>query len=102
MVLGFPHYLLMCWSPGRTVIESDVRRWLEERFPNRQGAISLRRDLALLLWNYAEFRSLFYYRVQSYEHLLTRMLLVHNRPITEKTRPIPFVLRGNLAWSLKT
>jgi serine O-acetyltransferase len=75
-ILGSPHYLLMRWSPGKTVIESDIQRWSENNFPNLEERISVRRAFALLLWNYPEFRSLLYYRIQSHEHFITRILLV--------------------------
>lgn len=68
------HLFLLSSSPSKTIIEKDIARWLKETGDLEEGT-SAWRGLAWLLWEYQEYRNLFYYRIKRDRQLISRILL---------------------------
>jgi serine O-acetyltransferase len=68
------HLVLFSTSPSRSIIEKDIERWLieieeiEVSSPKWYG-------LVWLLWNYPEYRNLFYYRIKRERKIASRIVL---------------------------
>lgn len=69
------HIAIYAISPARAVIDKDIERWLREWRHIEFLTAPKRKGLALLIWQYPEFRNLFYYRIEHQYHLASRVLL---------------------------
>jgi len=77
-IRSFPHILLFKRSSQRTVIEADVKRWVEIRAPGRLSHSALK-NITWLLDSFPEFRNLFYFRLGTYAGKAGKLLLFIGR-----------------------
>src|SRR5262245_19514352 len=71
----FVHLSILAISPARDVVLKDIEQWLV-RLRHFGGLRQPRwKGLVILIWQYPEFRNLFYYRIERHPHLPSRLLL---------------------------
>jgi serine O-acetyltransferase len=86
---GLVHITLWRISPARVLIDKDIYRWLsDDPRQAQQSHFPVWRGLTFLLWQYPEFRSVMYYRIEHCEHFASRVLLILARCIY---RPMPLL-----------
>lgn len=70
------HLYLFSASSNKRLIEADITRWLEARYPERlEDKRPSWLELVWLLWRLKEYRNLFYYRIKRESRLFSRVLL---------------------------
>ena len=69
------HIYLFATSPAKSLIESDIARWLQETPEGKYRALPKWRGLVWLLWRYPEYRNVFYYRIRKEYRLTSRAIM---------------------------
>lgn len=69
------HLFLYYFSPIRSVIEIDIKRWLKETGLEEQVKNTNWIGLVFLLWKSTAFRNLFYYRITNKGGIISRIVV---------------------------
>jgi serine O-acetyltransferase len=90
------HILLFVTSPSRSVIEKDIRRWMEMEHTDlyEKGVFSWR-ALVWLLWKDEPYRNLFYYRIKKDYRIASRIILEFAQ-VLYKPRNTLFIKAGSI------
>lgn len=69
------HIVLFAASPAKTLIQSDIDRWLHVTGGIKYQGLPKWRGLVWLLWRYPEYRNLYYYRIKKEYRLTSRAFM---------------------------